>query len=104
MLYIDTQSTILGVKKALSAHSIELPALSQTLSKTGGALGSALSATGQHEAYLLTGRAGSFLYMAPEVVMCQPYNEKVIQTLNLTPAKISAAYFTTSIYWYQREH
>ena len=47
------------------------------MSKTGGVLGSVLSASGQHEAYLLTGRAGSFLYMAPEVVMCQPYNEKV---------------------------
>ena len=30
-----------------------------------------------HGAYLLTGRAGSFLYMSPEVIMCQPYNEKV---------------------------
>ena len=32
-----------------------------------------------HGAYLLTGRAGSFLYMSPEVIMCQPYNEKVTQ-------------------------
>ena len=53
----------------------------QTMSKTGGVLGSALSASGEHEAYLLTGRAGSFLYMAPEVVMCQPYNEKVLHIL-----------------------
>ena len=54
----------------------------QTFSKTGGVLGSALSQSGQHEAYLLTGRAGSFLYMAPEVVMCQPYNEKVSSVCN----------------------
>ena len=35
-----------------------------------------LEQTRQHEAYQLTGRAGSFFYMAPEVVMCVPYNEK----------------------------
>lgn len=37
----------------------------------------ATEAHSTHEAYSLTGGAGSFLYMAPEVVMCQPYNEKV---------------------------
>ena len=35
-----------------------------------------LEQTRQHEAYQLTGRAGSYFYMAPEVVMCVPYNEK----------------------------
>ena len=35
----------------------------------------------RHEAYQLTGRAGSFFYMAPEVVMCVPYNEKASNPL-----------------------
>lgn len=31
----------------------------------------------QNERYIMTGHTGSFLYMAPEVVRCEPYNEKV---------------------------
>lgn len=50
----------------------------KTMSKTGqGILVSKNEEHPVHEAYHLTGRAGSFLYMAPEVIMCQPYNEKV---------------------------
>ena len=31
----------------------------------------------QNESYIMTGQAGSYLYMAPEVARCEPYNEKV---------------------------
>lgn len=30
-----------------------------------------------NEKYVMTGQAGSYLYMAPEVARCEPYNEKV---------------------------
>ena len=34
------------------------------------------------ESFDLTGRTGSYFYMAPEVVENKPYNEKVRQTCN----------------------
>lgn len=39
----------------------------------------------QNERYIMTGQTGSFLYMAPEVVRCDPYDEKVL-TLPAMPA------------------
>ena len=62
---------MLASRKSLTRRSSKL--LARTMSRKS----SIVTVPEEHEAYNLTGRAGSYLSMAPEVTMCQPYNEKV---------------------------
>lgn len=45
--------------------------------------GGARACRNENERYMMTGQTGSWLYMAPEVLRCEPYNEKVRKLLAL---------------------